>query len=58
MHTARCTVHHAPLWKPVLSLLAAALCVAVGASRVYLGEHTPAQVIVDLPDRQIDDRAA
>jgi len=33
-------------WKPALTAAAALLAVAVAASRVYLGEHTLAQVLV------------
>ena len=40
------TMRHAALWKPLLTLGAVLLCAAVGASRIYLGEHTPAQVAV------------
>lgn len=41
-----CTVRHAAFWKPALTIVAALLAVAVAASRVYLGEHTLAQVAV------------
>jgi len=41
-----CTVRHALFWKPALTAVAALLALAVAASRVYLGEHTLAQVVV------------
>ena len=41
-----CTVRHAAFWKPALTAAAVLLAVAVGASRVYLGEHSLAQVAV------------
>lgn len=39
-----CTVHHAALWKPAMTTLAMLAAAAVGASRIHLGEHSPAQV--------------
>ena len=39
-------VSHARLWKPLAAAAAILATVAVALSRVYLGEHTPAQVIV------------
>ena len=39
-------VRHALFWKPALTAAAALLALAVAASRVYLGEHTLAQVVV------------
>ena len=41
-----CSMHHAALWKPAGTALAVLLAAAVGASRVYLGEHSSAQVAV------------
>jgi dolichyldiphosphatase len=41
-----CSIRHAAFWKPALTLAAAALAFAVGASRIYLGEHSVAQVLV------------
>uniref|UniRef100_A0A7S0LDD4 Phosphatidic acid phosphatase type 2/haloperoxidase domain-containing protein n=1 Tax=Coccolithus braarudii TaxID=221442 RepID=A0A7S0LDD4_9EUKA len=40
------TMRDALIFKPLLSLLGVLLVVAVGVSRVYLGEHTEEQVLV------------
>lgn len=42
------TVVHAALWKPLTTLTTLALVALVGASRVYLGEHTVEQVCAGL----------